>query len=446
MRTQVLASKTGTELRDPRRAWAPPGCGGGARRANGLPRPAPHGRPVGGRRRALGGAAGGSLSAPAVPEPGGAAMTALRRGEATEAGSNQQMHRKVASLKSPVSYTEKLDRVQAPLDSRPTWQGKGLHLSTTPSSPALVASNRSGESSGLLTAELQATGGGCKEGSPAGIMAHGQAPEPLHWPEGLKGEEIKKCSQIGTLLSKYNQQYHKLFQDVPVEEVVLKVCSCALRRDLLLQGRLYISPNWLCFHASLFGKDIKVVIPVVSVQMIKKHKMARLLPNGLAITTTTSQKYVFVSLLSRDSVYDVLRRVCTHLQPSSKKSLSVRELPEEPECESVQEVLIPEMKWRTVSPPDSILRAPRVPTDSPDSFFPSGKPPGCGNAACEEENLEEPRRGRELWLWDYQFLRVFIVLTCFLVTFSSYLAFRISQLEQQLCSLSRDVPAPGHRQ
>ena len=38
------------------------------------------------------------------------------------------------------------------------------------------------------------------------------------------------------------------------------VCSCALQRDLLLQGRLYISPNWLCFHASLFGKDIKVVI------------------------------------------------------------------------------------------------------------------------------------------------------------------------------------------
>ena len=38
------------------------------------------------------------------------------------------------------------------------------------------------------------------------------------------------------------------------------VCSCALQRDLLLQGRLYISPNWLCFRASLFGKDIKVVI------------------------------------------------------------------------------------------------------------------------------------------------------------------------------------------
>uniref|UniRef100_A0A803VBV4 GRAM domain containing 2A n=1 Tax=Ficedula albicollis TaxID=59894 RepID=A0A803VBV4_FICAL len=114
--------------------------------------------------------------------------------------------------------------------------------------------------------------------------------------------------------SKYNSQYHKLFKDIPTEESVLKVCSCALQRDILIQGRLYISPNWLCFYANLFGKDIKVVIPVVSVQLIKKHKTARLLPNGLAITTTASRKYIFVSLISRDSVYDVLRRVCTHLQ------------------------------------------------------------------------------------------------------------------------------------
>ncbi|XP_066885385.1 GRAM domain-containing protein 2A isoform X3 [Kogia breviceps] len=273
----------------------------------------------------------------------------------------------------------------------------------------------------------------------------------LHWPEGLQGEDIKKCGREG-MLRKYNQQYHKLFKDIPLEEVVLKVCSCALQRDLLLQGRLYISPNWLCFHASLFGKDIKVVIPVVSVQMIKKHKMARLLPNGLAITTTTSQKYVFVSLLSRDSVYDMLRRVCTHLQPSSKKSLSARERLEEPECESL-EVLIPEMKWRKVCPasrslslPDNIPCIPRASMDSTDDFFPSRKPPGSENADCEEEKLEgEPKSNGGLRLWDHGLLKVFLVLICFLVMSSSYLAFRISRLEQQLCSLNWGGSVPGHR-
>lgn len=34
----------------------------------------------------------------------------------------------------------------------------------------------------------------------------------------------------------------------------------------------------------------------------------------LTFVTVLSPQYVFVSLLSRDSVYDVLRRICTHLQ------------------------------------------------------------------------------------------------------------------------------------
>ncbi|XP_068814592.1 GRAM domain-containing protein 2A isoform X4 [Struthio camelus] len=156
----------------------------------------------------------------------------------------------------------------------------------------------------------------------------------LHLNEALKDEDIKKCHRE-VAASKYNSQYHKLFKDIPTEESVLKVCSCALQRDILIQGRLYISPNWLCFYANLFGKDIKVVIPVVSVQLIKKHKTARLLPNGLAITTNASRKYIFVSLISRDSVYDVLRRVCTHLQVSSKKSLSLKEFTEEPDAVSL---------------------------------------------------------------------------------------------------------------
>nr|XP_048280017.1 GRAM domain-containing protein 2A isoform X1 [Myodes glareolus]XP_048280018.1 GRAM domain-containing protein 2A isoform X2 [Myodes glareolus] len=318
-------------------------------------------------------------------------MTALSRSEPVEAGSKQQMHGKTASLKSSAPCTEKPEKVQEP----------------------------PGDS--------------------------------LHWSEGSKGEEIKKYGREGTPLNKYNQQYHKLFKDIPLEEMVLKVCSCALQRDLLLHGRLYISPNWLCFHASLFGKDIKVVIPVVSVQLIKKHKMARLLPNGLAITTNTSQKYVFVSLLSRDSVYDVLRRVCTHLQPSSKKSLSVRKCSEEAECES-PEVLIPEMKWRKVCPastslslPDNISCVSRIPPDSTDSCFPSRKPPGS-EAVCEEDALEEePTMDQELRLWDSRLLKVIFVMICFLVVSSSYLAFRISRLEQQLCSLNWGGPLPGDR-
>nr|XP_009934195.1 PREDICTED: GRAM domain-containing protein 2 [Opisthocomus hoazin] len=256
--------------------------------------------------------------------------------------------------------------------------------------------------------------------------------------------------------SKYNSQYHKLFKDIPTEESVLKVCSCALQRDILIQGRLYISPNWLCFYANLFGKDIKVVIPVVSVQLIKKHKTARLLPNGLAITTNASRKYIFVSLISRDSVYDVLRRVCTHLQVSSKKSLSLKELTEEPDAVSL-EVIVPEGKWRKMSPaslslslPDTdyqcIHRTSVSSLSAKESSFTSEEPLVSESAINTEEELEvEQSCVAELRPSDYQLLKIFIVLICLLVVSSSYLAFRIFRLEQQLCSLNRDYLSRGHR-
>ncbi|XP_063202741.1 GRAM domain-containing protein 2A isoform X2 [Chroicocephalus ridibundus] len=276
----------------------------------------------------------------------------------------------------------------------------------------------------------------------------------LHLNEALKDEDIKKCHRE-VAASKYNSQYHKLFKDIPTEESVLKVCSCALQRDILIQGRLYISPNWLCFYANLFGKDIKVVIPVVSVQLIKKHKTARLLPNGLAITTNASRKYIFVSLISRDSVYDVLRRVCTHLQVSSKKSLSLKELTEEPDAVSL-EVIVPEGKWRKVSPASLSLSLPdadyqcihrtSISSLSTKESFTSEEPLVSESAINTEEELEvEQSCVAELRPSDYQLLKIFIVLICLLVVSSSYLAFRIFRLEQQLCSLNRDYLSRGHR-
>ncbi len=37
---------------------------------------------------------------------------------------------------------------------------------------------------------------------------------------------------------------------------------CALRKKILLQGRLYICEHYLCFHSSLFGYTKDKVIPL----------------------------------------------------------------------------------------------------------------------------------------------------------------------------------------
>ncbi|XP_059191277.1 GRAM domain-containing protein 2A isoform X1 [Centropristis striata] len=273
---------------------------------------------------------------------------------------------------------------------------------------------------------------------------HCALPFRLQLIDDLSYEDVKKCYR-GSTVSKYNSQYHKLFQTVPKDEILMKVYSCALLRDILLQGRLYISRNWLCFYANLFGKDIKVCIPVVSVRLVKKHKTAGLVPNGLAITMDTAQKYVFVSLLSRDSVYDVLRRICTHLQVNGK-SLSLKQYLEEPSSLSMPSSLclcqdeFPEvLKWRrkpslpavSSSLPDLLgTSTPSLATDTPFSTH------TLTDSSLETEKILLTEPVPELGHTEYQLLKLFILLVFLLVLSSCYLAFRVCRLEQQLSFLS----------
>ncbi|XP_062327390.1 GRAM domain-containing protein 2A isoform X2 [Osmerus eperlanus] len=304
---------------------------------------------------------------------------------------------------------------------------------------SLVQSTRPLRERVVAAATAGGVGGGVGGG---GVQARSQAKELLM---------TLPCPSAQTV-SKYNSQYHKLFQCVPKEEILMKVYSCALLRDILLQGRLYISRNWLCFYANLFGKDIKVAIPVVSVRLVKKHKTAGLVPNGLAITTDTSQKYVFVSLLSRDSVYDVLRRICTHLQVNGKKSLSLKQYMEEPNSLSLDEFPAPDefpvsdeyppvLKWRrkpsvvsvSSSLPD-LLGNSTSSLSAVDTPFQTDQPLEERGLQTEKSFLSEPVP--ELGQMEYQLLKFFILLIILLILSSCYLAFRVCSLEQQLSFLS----------
>ncbi|KYO20591.1 GRAM domain-containing protein 3 isoform A [Alligator mississippiensis] len=115
---------------------------------------------------------------------------------------------------------------------------------------------------------------------------------------------------------KSNAHFHKLFLEVATDEQLKQSFTCALQKEILYQGKLYISENWICFHSKVFGKDTKISIPVVSVTLIKKTKTALLVPNALIIATAT-ERYIFVSLLSRDRTDKLLKSVCRHLEGTS---------------------------------------------------------------------------------------------------------------------------------
>ncbi|KAL4719368.1 hypothetical protein ACJJTC_008133, partial [Scirpophaga incertulas] len=53
--------------------------------------------------------------------------------------------------------------------------------------------------------------------------------------------------------------------------------SCALQKDILMHGRLYASPRYLCFYASIFGWETSLSLRWKDVTAITKEKTALVL-------------------------------------------------------------------------------------------------------------------------------------------------------------------------
>ncbi|KAJ7308355.1 hypothetical protein JRQ81_008893 [Phrynocephalus forsythii] len=121
-------------------------------------------------------------------------------------------------------------------------------------------------------------------------------------------------------LRKHAINFHRVFQDLPSEEELLETFSCAWQQELSYHGRLYISHHHVCFYCSMIRREVKVTIPVATISVLKKANTALLVPNAICIRTSEGEKFVFGSLRSRESVYQLLRSVCKHLQDGSRNS------------------------------------------------------------------------------------------------------------------------------
>lgn len=84
--------------------------------------------------------------------------------------------------------------------------------------------------------------------------------------------------------------------------------SCALQKEILVQGRLYVTQNYLCFYANIFGWETTVTLKWKDVSAITKEKTAIVIPNAVLICTRT-EKYFFTSFVARDKTYLMLFRV-----------------------------------------------------------------------------------------------------------------------------------------
>ncbi|XP_056235880.1 protein Aster-A isoform X4 [Seriola aureovittata] len=120
-----------------------------------------------------------------------------------------------------------------------------------------------------------------------------------------------------------NEDFRKLFKKLPDTERLIVDYSCALQKDILLQGRLYLSENWLCFYSNIFRWETTITILLKDVTSITKEKTAKLIPNAIQISTD-NEKHFFTSFGARDRSYMMIFRLWQNALLD--KSLSPKEL------------------------------------------------------------------------------------------------------------------------
>ncbi|XP_063812864.1 protein Aster-C isoform X2 [Pseudophryne corroboree] len=119
----------------------------------------------------------------------------------------------------------------------------------------------------------------------------------LEQPKG--NDEEQKANVSSSTYKQRSEEFRKLFKNLPECEKLIVDYACALQKDILLQGRLYLSENWICFHSNIFRWETLICLPLRDVTSMTKEKTARLIPNAIQISTE-SEKHFFTSFAARD--------------------------------------------------------------------------------------------------------------------------------------------------
>ncbi|XP_070699638.1 protein Aster-B-like [Pempheris klunzingeri] len=105
-----------------------------------------------------------------------------------------------------------------------------------------------------------------------------------------------------------NEDFRKLFKQLPDSERLIVDYSCALQRDILLQGRLYLSENWICFYSNIFRWETLLMVRLKDICSMTKEKTARLIPNAIQLCTD-NERHFFTSFGARDRTYMMMFRL-----------------------------------------------------------------------------------------------------------------------------------------
>ncbi|KAI8840527.1 hypothetical protein BC829DRAFT_403229 [Chytridium lagenaria] len=119
---------------------------------------------------------------------------------------------------------------------------------------------------------------------------------------------------------KRDRELHHLLKSVPKTDHVIDVFSVALQKELVLQGKIYLTQNRICFHSNILGFVNVLVIHLTSIKSIVKVKSG---PFHSSINVETFDfTYSFKTFLKDDTkIFGAIR---TSWQNSAKLDKDTR--------------------------------------------------------------------------------------------------------------------------
>ncbi|RYP71805.1 hypothetical protein DL769_004611 [Monosporascus sp. CRB-8-3] len=138
---------------------------------------------------------------------------------------------------------------------------------------------------------------------------------------GVQATAVPKLTGFAVASKKRNRDFHNLFKSVPDDDYLIDDFSCALQREILAHGRLYVSEGHLCFSSNIFGWVTTLVMSFDEIISVEKRSTALVFKNGLMISTLHA-KHIFASFTSRDSTYDLIINIWKLGHPTLQSSLN----------------------------------------------------------------------------------------------------------------------------
>lgn len=116
----------------------------------------------------------------------------------------------------------------------------------------------------------------------------------------LLRRSVVSASQIARVQAR-NDELREMF-DLPKQgSQLLEDYNCALQKKILLQGRMFVFEEYVCFHANIFGYVKTKVMPLNEVTSVRRCKHVGF-PNSIEFYFRGRREF-FTSFLSRDDAY-----------------------------------------------------------------------------------------------------------------------------------------------